>query len=552
MSSGESAADAVTVLMNEVARLTAVEQRLRTENDNLIDARRSWEESLEHYTELFELSPLPTLTLDSPGFVRQANAAALALLGSSVLGCALRSQVHAKDRRRFLDLMREATRVPDAEATCELALQRADGMLVRTHMTAHWLANGRAAMVVTARDLTDADRFAEERRRLRATAQEARAATEARDKFIAMLSHELRTPLTPVMAAVSAALRRDDAAPALKKTFAMIARNIEAERRLIDDLLDTSRIVHGKLRVERVPVDVHRIARDALAGMMPEIARKGLKLSVELSAERCWINGDPGRIRQVFWNLLQNAVKFSGDGGVLGLHSWNREGVVAIEVRDNGSGIAPDVLSRLFAPFQQGQIDARTMPSRSGLGLGLSICRGILDLHGGEIHASSAGPGRGARFVVDLPWIETPRQQVDAGASLGFNAAVARKKNERHILLVEDDEDTAETLAELLRSEGFQISVATSIASALRQDVGQVDLVLSDIGLGDGSGLDLMRRLRAKKDMPGIVLSGYATEADIVASRQAGFSAHLVKPISIDNLVAAIHRTQGPTVVGVA
>jgi len=129
--------------------------------------------------------------------------------------------------------------------------------------------------------------------------------------------------------------------------------------------------------------------------------------------------------------------------------------------------------------------------------------------------------------------------------------AGARRQGERHILLVEDDEDTAETLAELLRSEGFQISVATSIASALRQDVGKVDLVLSDIGLGDGSGLDLMRRLRAKKDVPGIVLSGYATEADILASRQAGFSAHLVKPISIDNLVAAIHRTQAP-VVGTA
>ena len=551
MSSGEPAADAVTVLMNEVARLTAVEQRLRAENDNLIEARRSWEESLEHYTELFEVAPLPTLTVDSYGFVRQANAAAVALLGTSVMGSALRSQVQAQDRRRFLDLMREATRLPDVDATSELTLQRADGRLVRTHMSARCLLNGPASTIVTVRDLTESDRFAEEHRRLRATAQEARAATEARDKFIAMLSHELRTPLTPVMAAVSAALRRDDAGPAVKKTFAMIARNIEAERRLIDDLLDTSRIVHGKLRVDRVPVDVHRVARDALAGMMPEIARKGLKLSVELSAERCWINGDPGRIRQVFWNLLQNAVKFSSDGGGLGLHSWNRDGVVAIEVRDTGSGIAPDVLSRLFAPFQQGQVDPATVSSRSGLGLGLSICRGILELHGGEIHASSPGPGRGARFVVDLPSIEAPRHQAEPDAAIGLDGAVARTQGERHILLVEDDEDTAETLAELLRSEGFQISVATSIASALRQDVGKVDLVLSDIGLGDGSGLDLMRRLRAKKDVPGIVLSGYATEADILASRQAGFSAHLVKPISIDNLVAAIHRTQAP-VVGTA
>jgi|GEM_PF-2398735 len=547
--SGQPAEDAVTVLMTEVSRLTAVEQRLRSENENLIEARRTWEESLEYYTELFETSPLATLTLDTAGFVREANAAAVALLGASVLGCALRTRVQAQDRRRFLDLMREATRLGEVQAAGELTLQKPDGMMVRTHVSVRRLLNGPAAMVVTVRDLTESDRIAEEHRRLRETAQEARAANEARDKFIAMLSHELRTPLTPVMAAVSAALRRDDAPPALRKTFSMIARNIEAERRLIDDLLDTSRIVHGKMRVERVPVDVHRVAREAVAAMMPEITHKNLELSVDLSAERCWITGDAGRIRQVFWNLLQNAVKFSSDGGRLLLQSWNREGLVAIEVRDSGTGIAPEVLSRLFAPFQQGQIDQATMPSRTGLGLGLSICRGILELHGGEIHASSPGLGRGARFVVELPSIDPPREHAGTASTADL---ASRKTRERHILLVEDDEDTAETLAELLRSEGFRISVATSIASALRQDVGQVDLVLSDIGLGDGSGLDLMRRLRTMKNLPGIVLSGYATEADIVASQQAGFSAHLVKPISIDNLVAAIHRTQGPTIIGAA
>ena len=469
--SGEPAEDAVAVLMREVSRLTAVEQRLRTENDNLIEARRTWEESLDHYAELFEVSPLPSVTLDQAGFVRQANTAALALLGPSVVGSALRTRVQAQDRRGFLDLIREATRRSNAQATSELTLQRSDGLLVRARLAAHRLANGPAAIVVTVQDLSDADRTAAEHRRLQETAHEAQAATEARDKFIAMLSHELRTPLTPVMAAVSAALRRDDAAPALKKTFAMIARNIEAERRLIDDLLDTSRIVHGKLRVDRVPVDVHRVAREALAAMAPDIAQKGLQLSVALAAERCWVCGDPVRIRQVFWNLLQNAVKFSSHGGSLALHSWNRNGVVAIEVRDTGSGIAPDVLSRLFAPFQQGQVDQAVMPSRSGLGLGLSICRGILELHGGEIHASSAGVGRGARFVVDLPSIDPPALAESAPAG-ALAPAGAPSAGERRILLVEGGEATAETLAELLRAEGFHISVATSIASALRQDVG--------------------------------------------------------------------------------
>ena len=551
MSSGEPAEDAVQVLMREVSRLTALEQRLRVERDNLIEARRTWEESVDHYSELFEVTPMPALTLDSAGFVRQANTAAVAFLGPSVVGSALRSRIEAQDRRRFLDLVTIAGRDVDEDASCELTLRRSDGTLVRTRLKARHLMRGGASLLVTLLDLSESDRAEEEHRRLRETAEEARAATEGRDKFIAMLSHELRTPLTPVMAAVSAALHRDDAPPPLKKTFAMIARNLEAERRLIDDLLDTSRIAHGKMRLDRAPVDVHRIARETVASMMPEIARKGLSVAVELGAKRCWVSADAGRIRQVFWNLVQNAIKFSAEGGHLALHSWDREGVIAIEVRDTGAGIAPDVLARLFAPFQQGPTDQAAMPSRSGLGLGLAICRGILELHGGQIHATSPGAGSGARFVLDLPTIDPPFED-EQRAVTGLAPTPQRKAGEPHILLVEDDEDTAETLAELLRSEGFEISVATSIASALRQDVGEVDLVLSDIGLGDGSGLELMRRLRAKKELPGIALSGYATEADIVASHAAGFSAHLVKPVSIDKLVATIHRAQSGAVVGAA
>lgn len=553
MNSAEPGPDNVEVLMREVARLTALEQSLRAEKEELIEARRSWEESLDHYTDVFELGPLPSFTVDKIGFVREANAAARESLGASVVGSALRNRVLQHDRRSFLDLITGALRARGATVEREVSLHRQDGEVVRTRMGARQLSRGPAALLITMLDLTDHDRTVEEQRRLQARAQEATAATAARDTFIAMLSHELRTPLTPVLAAVSAALRAPDAPPRLQKTFAMIARNIEAERRLIDDLLDTTRIAHGKMRVERVPLDLHRVARGALDAMLPQLEHKGLTMSVELNADHAWVNADAGRLRQVIWNLLQNAVKFSAEGGVIGMRSWNRDGVVAIEVRDGGSGIAPEMLARLFRPFQQGHVDSALVSSRSGLGLGLAICRGILDLHDGAIHAASPGLGHGARFVVDLPFIDAvtaPEEQAPIEVSPAFSRD--SKAAEPRILLVEDDEDTAETLAELLRSEGFQISVAKSIASALRHDVGEVDLVLTDIGLGDGSGLDLMRRLRAKKNIPGIVLSGYGTEADIVASQEAGFSAHLVKPVSIDKLVATIHRTRSGSLVGIA
>jgi len=552
MKSEEPGPDAVEVLMREVARLTAVEQTLRAENDELIEARRSWEESLDHYTDVFELGPLPSFTVDKIGFVREANAAARESLGTSVVGSALRNRVVQPDRRAFLDLITAASRGRGVEVECELSLRRQDGRVIRARLGARHLTRGPAALLMTMQDLSEHDRAVEEQRRLQARAQEATAATAARDTFLAMLSHELRTPLTPVLAAVSAGLRSPDAPPHLQKTFAMIARNIEAERQLIDDLLDTTRIAHGKMRMERVPVDLHRVARGALDAMLTQIAHKGMSVSVELNAERAWVCADEGRLRQVLWNLLQNAVKFSARGGSIGLRSWNRAGVVAVEVRDSGSGIAPDMVGRLFRPFQQGEVAPAFASSRAGLGLGLAICRGIVDLHGGEIHAASPGLGGGARFVVDLPSIDpvTANEAVSVEASPAF--AASAKHDEPRILLVEDDEDTAETLAELLRSEGFKISVATSIASALRHDVRDVDLVLSDIGLGDGSGLELMRRLRATKNVPGIVLSGYGTEADIIASHAAGFSAHLIKPVSIDKLVATIHRTRSAPPVGTA
>ncbi|HEY8926800.1 MAG TPA: ATP-binding protein, partial [Polyangia bacterium] len=308
-----------------------------------------------------------------------------------------------------------------------------------------------------------------------------------------------------------------------------------------------TRIAHGKLRVDRAPVDLHGVVEDAVELLESDLKRKQLTVLVDLAADLSWVHADAGRLRQVFWNLLQNAVKFSAEGSQITVCSWNRDKDLMVEVTDTGVGIEPDVMERLFTPFHQARPTADAdMPSRAGLGLGLAISRGIVELHEGKIHATSPGLGRGSRFIVELPTIAPP-----AAESCATPAPVSLTPTpepltapQRRILLVEDDPDTAETLADLLRSEGFQIFVATSVNAALERDVSEVDLVLSDIGLTDGSGLDLMRQIRTKKNVPGIALSGYASEADIKASQQAGFSAHLVKPVSLDKLVATIRRTR--------
>lgn len=532
-------------LTAELSRLTEMKHQLRAENEHLIESQRTGQEIQQQFCELFEASPAPTVAIDSTGIIRHLNRAAADLLGGDMVGLSLRHRFVADDRKLFLGFL--SAGVQDAVVvTCELRVASSDGGAVPVRISGRPLKHGDVRWIVTFTDLSERNRAVEEQRRLQRNEQDARAATGTRDRFIAMLSHELRTPLTPVMAAVSSLLGKDGLPDPLRKTLTMIARNIEAERRLIDDLLDMTRIAHRKLRVERAPLDVHDLLTGTLELVGADASRKGLTVVTELGAHRNWVCADSGRLRQVFWNLLQNAVKFSSVGGEIRLRSWNRGDQIAVEVSDAGMGIAPEMLSRLFTPFQQAPYagPAEAMPSRAGLGLGLSICRGIVDLHEGTISVTSAGIGRGARFIVDLPVVAAPRVGEVTGLENSRTPPPSPTTSAPRILLVEDDPDTAETLADLLRLEGFQIDVATSIAAALNADVDGVDVILSDLSLGDGSGLDLMRKLRATNNLAGIALSGFGSEADVAASREAGFAAHLTKPVSLDRLVAAIHRAR--------
>jgi PAS domain S-box-containing protein len=398
-------------------------------------------------------------------------------------------------------------------------------------------------------DLTERKRA---ERELRSAKEAAEAANKSKDQFLAVLSHELRTPLTPVLAVTTAARDNADLSPEIRGEMAMIHRNVELEAKLIDDLLDLTRIGRGKLQLQPETVDVHRVIAAAIeVSSSGEMASKKLSIEQDLAAEQHYVRADPARLQQIFWNLLKNAAKFTPAGGRITIRTFADspapEGPYSFraEVSDTGLGIEADLLPKIFDAFEQGSI-ARAQAS-GGLGLGLAISRGLVEAHGGEISARSEGKGRGATFTVRLPAIfPLP----DDAAVLP--AAPAQRQNAGlRILLVEDHADTAHILARLLRMGGHQVQVGNCVADAA-QLVSQntFDLLVSDLGLPDGSGIDVIRCFREHQDssrVRAIALTGYGAEMDVARTTAAGFDEHLTKPISFQHLQQAIERVSAAT-----
>jgi signal transduction histidine kinase len=394
-------------------------------------------------------------------------------------------------------------------------------------------------VVGVATDIT-AKKFAEgERERLvrELETQHARleAANHAKDRFLAMLSHELRTPLTPVMSLASSLAERNDLSPELREDFETILRNVTLEATLIDDLLDITRISRGKLQLHAGDVDVHDLLRNALQICGPDGLEKGVEVSLELGAARHFVRGDAARLSQAFWNLIKNAIKFTPSGGKVVIRSVDlpRERL-RVEVTDTGVGIAAESLSRIFEAFEQG--DASITRQFGGLGLGLAISKTLVEAHGGHIGASSDGAGRGAQFTVELQAVH-PVEAPETEPGEGRDGAARRLK----ILLVDDHVDSARVLQKLLRADGHEVETATSLAGARRRLIETaVDLLISDVGLPDGNGLDLMRAVPGEAPMKGIALSGYGSDDDVRRSLAAGFATHLTKPVPISRLRQAI------------
>ena len=355
----------------------------------------------------------------------------------------------------------------------------------------------------------------------------------AKDQFLAMLSHELRTPLTPVLATALELENEPDVRQDVRESLQMIRRNVELEARLIDDLLDLTRIDRGKVQLNFEIVDADTLLQSALEICQAEINRKHLRPSLNLSAKRVHMRADPARLQQIFWNLINNAVKFTPQNGQITITTTNdSDGKLRVEIADTGMGIEPEALPKIFDAFEQG---GRTQSG--GLGLGLAISKTLVEAHKGMITAESDGQNKGSKFALVFPTSEKVEAQIAPALSPKFS-----ERQPLRILLVEDHEDTNRSLTSLLRRRGYQVKSALTFQSAL--DISareEFDVLISDLGLPDGSGIDLIQKLVSKPPL-GIALTGFGMEKDIRKSREAGFHHHLVKPIDLNKLDSLIQE----------
>ena len=509
---------------------------------------RAVAESAERFRLLSEIVSIQVWTAGGDGLLDFVNQECATYFGASdierdILGNAWAQYVHPDDLPGALAVWQRcvATSTPyeiefrlrDRDGGYRWFLARAQAMRDEAGKTVKWFG-------------TNTDIHA-----LKIAQSEAERASRAKDDFLAALSHELRTPLTPVLM-TAAALREDPSLPmAVREQLGMMERNIALEARLIDDLLDLTRIARGKLDFRGQICDAHSLIGLAIDIMRDDAMVKEITIRRQFDARHCGLVADPARFQQVIWNLLRNAVKFTPRGGHVTVSTrddGNGEGSsrLRIEVTDSGIGINSARLEEIFLPFEQGGLAGHHQ--FGGVGLGLAIARAIVDLHGGHIHAESEGKDRGATFIVEIPGaIDPPAGAVEAPAPLFPDLRVPGPPSEkglsRRLLLVEDHEPTLQVLSRLLARAGHQVRAARTMSEALAAAAGQpIDLVISDLGLPDGTGNELMRQLRDTYGLSGIALSGYGMDEDIARSRESGFVAHLIKPVDFHQLERALRE----------
>jgi signal transduction histidine kinase/ActR/RegA family two-component response regulator len=371
---------------------------------------------------------------------------------------------------------------------------------------------------------------------LQSTAQQLTTANRRKDEFLAMLGHELRNPLAPIATALDVMEIKDP--DVMQDERGVIRRQVDHLSRLIGDLLDVSRITRGKVQLIREVLELGAVLATAIETASPMLERRMQRLAVDVPRNGVLVDADPTRLAQVFHNLLLNAAKYSEPRSQITVRAQAGDGRIVVEVVDQGIGISPDLLPRLFDLFVQGE---RTIDrSLGGLGIGLTIARSLCELHGGTIAAASPGAGHGSTFTVTLPC--AARAEPRPPAPAGPPAAMSRTG--RRVLVVDDNVDAAQMLHELLARLGHEAAVAHDGVAALAvAGAFQPDVAMLDIGLPVMDGYELARRLRAQRGASAlrlIAVTGYGQDADRMRAQAAGFDHHLIKPITVDTLVALL------------
>jgi PAS domain S-box-containing protein len=567
-------------------KLSAIEARLRCKDGSikvvLIDSSGLWEDgkflhtqcftrdvteilrdeaNSRHLAAIIESSDDAIVSKNLNGIVTSWNAGAQRIFGYSADEMVGRSILTLIPRERHSEEQQIISRIAAGLPIehFETVRQRKDGRLVDISLTVSPIKDKRGRIVGAskiARDITEKKRA---EREIELARDQALAASRAKDDFLATLSHELRTPLNPVLLVATEAATNPQLPPEVRSDFELIARNVGLEAKLIDDLLDLTRIARGKVVLDTRVEDIRQILREAIITVSTDLRQKRILFDAVLGNEPRFVLADPVRLLQVFWNVLKNAVKFTPDEGRVGvvLTDGADGDTLIVTISDTGIGLTSDEMARLFTAFVQGEHASGGRSQRyGGLGLGLAISRTLVELHGGRIRASSAGRDRGATFTVELPRVRHPRAVPVQGCSTseassranpaehGVNGAAPSADQEApprpcRILLVEDHDSTRNTLKQLLSRRSCDVVVAATVAEA-RALANGVDFVISDIGLPDGNGFDLMCELRDTHGLKGLALTGYGMEEDIMISRRSGFVGHLTKPINVRALDEAL------------
>ncbi len=376
--------------------------------------------------------------------------------------------------------------------------------------------------------------------------QSAEEANQAKDAFMATVSHELRTPLNSIIGWAHLLKESEPDEETLRRGLETIERNARIQVQLIEDILDTTRAMSGKLQLELKPIDFADVVNAALEVLKPSMDAKGVDIRCDLSAAATWVNGDADRLQQAVWNLLSNATKFTPRGGSIRVTLTSTVGELTLAIADSGKGISPEFLPHVFDRFRQQ--DASASRRHAGLGLGLALVRNLVAAHGGQVTASSEGEGRGATFCIRLPldMRQRPRSTANQGSvppSFGRDAVIGQLANVS-VLLVEDDDDARELIAALLEEQGARVTTAASSADALAELArARPDVLVSDVGLPVTDGFELLRQVRARysgEQLPAIALTAYTRPEDRELSRSAGFQSHVSKPVAPAALVKAV------------
>jgi len=528
--------------MNE--QLTAAAAQAREAQEREAAARTEAERRAEELEALFASMIDCVIVYGEDRRIRAVNRAATQLFGADVRGLTPAELIERIGVRSSADdAAPRADRMPAARAmngetvTAErMRIQTPAGervVLVSASPLRHGGDAVRGAVAVY-RDVTNQDRADAERERLMA---ELRETDQRKNQFLAMLSHELRNPLAPIRNSIYILERAAPGGEQARRARAVIDRQAHHLTRLVDDLLDVTRISRGKIRLQRERFDLNALARRSAEDQRSVFEKTGVRLDVHASEQPLEVNGDPIRIAQVIGNLLHNAAKFTPRGGraTLSVERFSAA-LAALRVRDDGPGIAPDSLTRVFEPFVQAD---RTLDrSHGGLGLGLALVKGLVELHGGSVIARSAGAGLGAEFVVTLP--------LDAAASprIPPAAAPAAPAHARRVLVIEDNPDAAASLREVLELNDHVVEVVGTGREGIdRARDFRPDVVLCDLGLPEMDGYEVAREMRSDPSLRTIhlvALSGYASPDDVERAMEAGFDRHLAKPPSVRDLERAL------------